>query len=119
MSHTSVDGGDVRAIIPRFSAESVANNLQSVDELTALARAKGCTPGQLALAWLLALPLELVPISGARRVAHVEEDVGATNVVIDVDEMTLLSKVFRPGNVFGERYAAADAEAVPYGTALN
>jgi hypothetical protein len=59
--------GDIPATNPRFPAENLSTNLQPVESLKALANDKGCSPAQLALAWLLAQPLDVVPIPGTRR----------------------------------------------------
>jgi aryl-alcohol dehydrogenase-like predicted oxidoreductase len=98
--------GDIRADNPRFSGDNLRSNLQPVDSLKALADEKGCRPGQLALAWLLAQPLDVVPIPGTRRVEYVRENVAATNVAISADEIAYLAEVFAPQRIVGERYAS-------------
>jgi aryl-alcohol dehydrogenase-like predicted oxidoreductase len=104
--------GDIRADNPRFSGDNLRSNLQPVDSLTALADEKGCRPGQLALAWLLAQPLDVVPIPGTRRVEYVRENVAATNVAISADEIAYLAEVFAPQRIVGERYAAHHARTI-------
>jgi aryl-alcohol dehydrogenase-like predicted oxidoreductase len=104
--------GDIRATNPRFSGENLRSNLQPVDSLVALAQEKGCRAGQLALAWLLAQPLDVVPIPGTRRVKYVQENVEATNVAISVDEIAYLSEIFARDRIVGERYAAVHARTV-------
>jgi aryl-alcohol dehydrogenase-like predicted oxidoreductase len=104
--------GDIRATNPRFSGENLRSNLQPVDSLVALAQEKGCRAGQLALAWLLAQPLDVVPIPGTRRAEYVQENVEATNVAISIDEIAYLSEVFARNRIVGERYAAVHAQTV-------
>ncbi|WP_308159959.1 aldo/keto reductase [Mycolicibacterium goodii] len=103
---------DFRATNPRFSATNLATNLEPVAVLKDLAAAKGCRPGQLALAWLLSQPLDVVPIPGTKRVEHVRENLAATTVAISADESAYLSKVFAPGRIVGDRYTADHARSV-------
>lgn len=104
--------GDFRATNPRFSAENLAANLEPVEQLKAMAAAKGCAPGQLALAWLLAQPLDVVPIPGTKRISFVRENIAATGVAISADEVALLAEIFAPGRVAGERYAPVHARTI-------
>jgi aryl-alcohol dehydrogenase-like predicted oxidoreductase len=103
---------DFRATNPRFSADNLANNLEPVAALAELAAAKGCRSGQLALAWLLAQPLDVVPIPGTKRVEYVQENLAATSVAISADEAAYLGAVFAPGRIVGDRYTAAHARTV-------
>ncbi|SEH77013.1 Predicted oxidoreductase [Mycolicibacterium rutilum] len=103
---------DFRATNPRFSAANLAINLEPVMVLKELAAAKGCRPGQLALAWLLSQPLDVIPIPGTKRVEYVRENLAATAVAISADESAYLSKVFTPGRIVGERYTAEHARSV-------
>jgi aryl-alcohol dehydrogenase-like predicted oxidoreductase len=98
-------GGDFRSTNPRFSAANLGTNLQPVEALKALAAEKSCRPGQLALAWLLAQPLDIVPIPGTKRIEYVRENLAATNVAVSADEIAYLSEVFSPSRIVGERYA--------------
>jgi aryl-alcohol dehydrogenase-like predicted oxidoreductase len=104
--------GDIRATNPRFSAENLSTNLQPVEILKALANDKGRSPAQLALAWLLAQPLDVVPIPGTRRVKYLQENALATTIAISADETAFLAEVFRPGTIVGERYAAVHAQTI-------
>ncbi|QRY46633.1 aldo/keto reductase [Mycolicibacterium boenickei] len=104
--------GDFRATNPRFSAENLAVNLEPVEQLRAIAAEKGCSPGQLALAWLLAQPLDVVPIPGTKRIPFVRENIAATDVAISADELALLAGIFAPGRVAGERYAPVHARTI-------
>lgn len=103
---------DFRATNPRFSGDNLVTNLEPVAALAELAAAKGCRPGQLALAWLLAQPLDVVPIPGTKRVEYVRENLAATSVAISADEAAYLSEVFAPGRIVGDRYTAAHARSV-------
>ena len=106
---TSFATGDFRAANPRFSPENLSRNLEPVQALQALADAKQCRPGQLALAWLLAQPHDVVPIPGTKRSRYVEENIAATNVPISIDEAAYLAQVFDPDRIFGARYAPVHA----------
>jgi aryl-alcohol dehydrogenase-like predicted oxidoreductase len=77
-----------------------------------MAAAKGCRPGQLALAWLLAQPLDVVPIPGTRRITYLQENIAATDVAISADETAYLAEAFAPDNIVGERYAAVHARTI-------
>lgn len=103
---------DFRATNPRFSAKNLGVNLEPVEQLQALAEEKGCSPGQLALAWLLAQPLDVVPIPGTKRIPFVRENIAATDVAISADEVALLAGIFAPGRIAGERYAPVHARTV-------
>ena len=106
------DRNDFRATNPRFSTENLATNLAPVQILAGMAADKGCRPGQLALAWLLAQPLDVVPIPGTKRAAYVHENIAATSVAISADEIAYLGEVFAPSRIAGERYTAAHARTV-------
>jgi aryl-alcohol dehydrogenase-like predicted oxidoreductase len=81
-----------------------------------MAAAKGCRPGQLALAWLLAQPLDVVPIPGTKRVKYVQENLASTSVAISTDEIAYLGEVFTSSRIVGERYTAAHASTVASST---
>ncbi|GAB5895030.1 aldo/keto reductase [Mycolicibacterium mageritense] len=104
--------GDLRATNPRFTTENLRTNLAPVAALTALAEEKGCRPGQLALAWLLSRPWDVVAIPGTKRAEYVAENLGATNVALSADESAYLAEVFAPGTIVGERYAPVHARTV-------
>ena len=106
------DRGDFRATNPRFSKDNLRANLQPVEKLAAMAQAKGCRPGQLALAWLLAQPLDVAPIPGTKRAEFVRENIAATSVAISADDVAHLSEAFSPGHITGERYAPAHARTI-------
>lgn len=85
--------GDWRKNHPRFQGENFAKNLDLVGRVTALARQKGCTPGQLALGWLLAQGDDVVPIPGTKRRKYIEENAGAINVTLSGADLEQLEDV--------------------------
>ncbi|GAB2483645.1 aldo/keto reductase [Jatrophihabitans fulvus] len=112
-AQTTFDATDFRATNPRFSEQNLAHNLEPVQVLHEMAERKACRPGQLALAWLLAQPLDVVPIPGTKRVSYLTENAAASSVPISADEVAHLAQVFAPGTIVGRRYAAAQASRVP------
>ncbi len=96
--------GDVRGTIPRFTPENRAANQALVDHVAGLAGAKGATPGQVALAWLLARQPWIVPIPGTRRRERLEENAAATTVALTADEVADLNAVASRIGVQGNRY---------------
>ena len=103
-SSTEFAAGDIRATIPRFTAENRNANHALVEHVTALAQAKDSTPGQVALAWLLAQRPWLVPIPGTRRLERVEENAAATQVPLSADELADLNELAARIGVEGNRY---------------
>ena len=101
---TEFSSGDVRAGIPRFTAENRTSNQALVEHVTRLAQAKDATPGQIALAWLLAQQPWIVPIPGTRRLVRVEENAAATQVPLSVDELADLDDLATRIGVRGDRY---------------
>jgi aryl-alcohol dehydrogenase-like predicted oxidoreductase len=96
--------GDIRATIPRFTAPHRAANQALVEHVTALAHARGATPGQVALAWLLAQHRQIVPIPGTRRHERLEENAAATQVALSADEIADLNTTAARIGVHGDRY---------------
>lgn len=95
---------DYRRTSPRFQGENFARNLALVDQVEILARRKGCTPSQLALAWVLAQGEDIVPIPGTKRRRYLEENVGAVAVTLAPTEHAELDAVFPPDIAVGRRY---------------
>jgi aryl-alcohol dehydrogenase-like predicted oxidoreductase len=104
---TQFSAGDIRATIPRFTAENRTANEALVGHVRTLAEAKGATPGQVALAWLLAQQPWIVPIPGTRRLSRVEENAGAAALTLSADEVAALDALARTVGVRGDRYNAA------------
>ncbi len=96
--------GDFRRYLPRFSGDNFGRNLALVDRVRELASAKGCTPGQLALAWVLSRGDDVVPIPGTKRRTYLEENVAAAEVVLGPDDLGLIDEVFPPDAAAGTRY---------------
>jgi aryl-alcohol dehydrogenase-like predicted oxidoreductase len=103
---------DRRKDHPRFAAENLERNRQLVARLEALAAAKGCTPGQVALAWVLAQGKDVVAIPGTKRVERVGENIGALRVVLNAAEVAELSTAFPKGAAAGTRYPAGQMKTV-------
>jgi aryl-alcohol dehydrogenase-like predicted oxidoreductase len=103
-SSTEFAAGDIRATIPRFTAENRDANQALVEHVGELARAKDATPGQVALAWLLAQRPWIVPIPGTRRIERVEENAAATHVPLSADELADLNELAARIGVQGNRY---------------
>jgi len=97
---------DWRRHNPRFQGENLQHNLALVDAVTALATARGCTPAQLALAWLLSRGPQVVPIPGTRSVPRLDENAAAANLVLTADELARLGAVLAQQPVLGTRYPA-------------
>jgi aryl-alcohol dehydrogenase-like predicted oxidoreductase len=89
---------------PRFSGDALESNLALVARIREVAERKGCTPGQLALAWVLAQGDDVVPIPGTKRVRYLEENVAAAAVRLDADDLDALERAVPRGSVAGERY---------------
>ena len=106
------DADDYRRISPRFEGENFAKNLALVEQVNTLAKAKGITPGQLALAWVLAQGEDLVPIPGTKRIQYLEENLGALDVVLTVDDLATIESIFPPDAASGSRYPAATMGSV-------
>ncbi len=103
---TSFADDDVRATIPRFSEDNRAANQALVEHVAELAARRGATPGQVALAWLLAQQPWIVPIPGTRRVSRLEENAGSTTVALSADDIADLDAVAARVGVHGDRYNA-------------
>jgi aryl-alcohol dehydrogenase-like predicted oxidoreductase len=98
--------GDFRrsAYFPRFQGDALAANLALVDNVRSIADAKGVTPGQVALAWVLAKGTDVVPIPGTKRQRYLEENVGAAAVELTDDDLVALEKAVPRDAVAGDRY---------------
>ncbi len=103
---------DWRRGSPRFQGENFAKNLALVDKVEALAKGKGCTPSQLALAWLLAQGDDVIPIPGTSSPARLQENVDAAELRLAPVELAQLDEIAPKGAAFGERYPSAMARFV-------
>jgi len=99
-----IPADDYRRNSPRFQGENLGRNLAIVRRLDAMAKAKGATPAQLALAWVLAQGEDIVPIAGTKRRKYLEENAGALALRLSAAEIASLGDVVPPGSVAGTRY---------------
>jgi aryl-alcohol dehydrogenase-like predicted oxidoreductase len=98
------DADDLRRGLPRFQGDNFYKNMRLVDEVHRLANAKGCTPGQLALAWLQAQDDDVVPIPGTKRRSYLAENVEALEVELTHEELDAIDAIAPKGAAAGERY---------------
>jgi aryl-alcohol dehydrogenase-like predicted oxidoreductase len=103
---------DVRRSHPRFQEENMKKNLPLLRPVEELAKEKGCTPAQLALAWLLAQGSDIVPIPGTKHRKYLEENVGAVNVQLSDADIARISSAVPPGAAAGMRYPERTMAAV-------
>ena len=103
-STTFEAGNDLRTQIPRFAPDALQRNLALVDEVKAIAAAKGVTPGQIALAWLLAQKPWIVPIPGTTKLHRLDENIGAADVTLSDDEVAQLTALSSSIAIEGGRY---------------
>ena len=103
---------DWRRNAPRFQGANFDRNRQLVGRIEAMAARKGCTPGQLALAWVLARGEDIVPIPGTKRRRWLEENVAAVQVTLALGDLAELDAAMPPGAAAGDRYAAAGMRSV-------
>jgi aryl-alcohol dehydrogenase-like predicted oxidoreductase len=95
---------DYRRFSPRFQGDNFQKNLDLVKRVEQIAAEKGCTPSQLALAWVLAQGQDIVPIPGTKRRKYLEDNVGAVNVQLTPDDVRRIEEVFPSGAAAGDRY---------------
>jgi aryl-alcohol dehydrogenase-like predicted oxidoreductase len=98
------EADDFRRHNPRFQGENFTKNLELVDRVRALAAEKDCTPGQLALAWVLAQGEDIVPIPGTKRRTYLEENVEAAEVSLSESELAAIDEAAPRGAASGDRY---------------
>jgi aryl-alcohol dehydrogenase-like predicted oxidoreductase len=108
-SITTTSGADAeadhrRARFPRFGEGAIEANLALVEKVRSVAEEKGCTPGQLALAWVLAQGEDVVPIPGTKRIRYLEENVAALEVELSKDDLDALERAVPRDAVVGDRY---------------
>jgi aryl-alcohol dehydrogenase-like predicted oxidoreductase len=111
-SFDDLPADDYRRNAPRFQGENFQKNLELVKKIEELARARGCTPSQFALAWVLAQREDIVPIPGTKRVKYLDENLGAVNVRLTREELAQIEAVFPAGAAAGERYGAQAMKAI-------
>ncbi len=97
---------DLRRNMPRFQGENFRKNLELVKEIEGMAAAKGCTPSQLALAWVLAQGDDIVPIPGTKRVKYLDDNLGAVNIDLTGNDLAEIDAILPAGAATGPRYPA-------------
>ena len=103
---------DYRRNAPRFQGDNFRRNLDLVAEVERIAQEKGCTPAQLALAWVLARGQDIVAIPGSKRRDKLEDNAGAPAVILTAEDRARIDRILPPGAAAGERYAPAQMQAL-------
>ncbi len=105
--------GDYRmAGNPRFAAGALEKNVRLVDQLASIAKRKDATPGQIALAYVMAKGDDIIPIPGTKKISRLEENVGALDVALSKDDIEAIERAVPPEAVAGDRYAPASAASL-------
>jgi aryl-alcohol dehydrogenase-like predicted oxidoreductase len=104
--------GDFRKTSPRFQGENFDKNLELVNEVSSIAKEKGCTPSQLALAWVMAQGDFIFPIPGTKRIKYLEENVGAANISLTSKELEQIEEIFPKDAAAGSRYSEAGMKSL-------
>lgn len=107
-----LEADDYRRYSPRFQGENFQKNLDLVERVTEIAKAKGCTAGQLALAWVLAQGDDIIPIPGTKRRTYLDENIAALDIELTSEELASIDAVFPAGIAAGTRYPAEMMAAV-------
>lgn len=107
-----LDADDYRRHSPRFQGANFTRNLDLVERIEKLAAEKGCTPGQLALAWVLAQGDDIVPIPGTTKRSHLEENFAAVDIELNDDELAAIDEIAPQGAAAGARYPEAMMHSV-------
>jgi aryl-alcohol dehydrogenase-like predicted oxidoreductase len=103
---------DYRRLSPRFQGENFDRNLDLVRRIEEIARAKGVTPAQLAIAWILSRGDDIVPIPGSKSSGHVEENISAAEIELTSEDLARIDEVAPKGVASGERYPSTSMAAV-------
>jgi aryl-alcohol dehydrogenase-like predicted oxidoreductase len=104
-SPDELEEGDFRKHHPRLQGENFEQNRALADHVRDLAAEKGCTPAQLALAWVLSRGDDVVPIPGTKRRTYLEDNAAASDITLTKEELQRLDELFPPGAAAGQRYA--------------
>jgi aryl-alcohol dehydrogenase-like predicted oxidoreductase len=104
--------GDFRKSLPRYGAEYANNNKRLAEGFAQIAKAKGCTPAQLALAWVLTQGDNIIPIPGTKRIKYLEENAGAVDVEVTVADNEKIEALLKQFPNTGERYNEANKQFV-------
>lgn len=111
-SFDDLPADDFRRMAPRFQGENFQKNLDLVAKIEQMAREKGCKPSQLALAWVLAQGSDVAPIPGTKRVAYLEENLGALQVELSKEDLNRIEAIAPQGVAAGMRYPEAGMQRV-------
>jgi aryl-alcohol dehydrogenase-like predicted oxidoreductase len=103
-SPEDIPEGDFRRHNPRFQGENFQKNLELVDRVKEIAAEKDATPGQLALAWVMAQGDDIVPIPGTKRREYLEENVAAVDIELSDDDLRRIAEAAPAGAAAGARY---------------
>jgi aryl-alcohol dehydrogenase-like predicted oxidoreductase len=95
---------DSRVHMPRFQGENFYKNLELVEKIQSLAAEKGCTPAQLAIAWVLAQGEDIITIPGSKHIRHLEENIASENVQLSGEDLQTIEAIMPAGIVSGTRY---------------
>ena len=106
-SPADFEDGDFRKFLPRFSEENFPKNLKLADALSSISKKKGCTPGQLTLAWLMAQGEDIIPIPGTKKIKYLEENLAALKVQLTKEEEQEIRGLVEKAEVHGTRYPEA------------
>ena len=102
-----LDQDDYRRFSPRFQGENFQKNLKLVDKIEAMAKNKGCTPAQLALAWVMAQGDFIFPIPGTKHIKYLDDNIGAVNVSLSTNDLKEINDIAPKGTAAGLRYPEA------------
>ena len=108
----ALDAKDIRRPMPRFSPENYAINLKLLPAYIALAKEAGCSPAQLAIAWLLHKAPHIIPIPGTTSVEHLQDDLGASDIALSADMLAKIETLINQQTVAGNRYGAQGTSEV-------
>lgn len=111
-SPEDLEADDWRRNMPRFQGANFQKNLDLAARVQDFAKARGCTPGQLALAWVLAQGEDIIPIPGTKRRAYLEENLGAADIRLTPEELAEIDRILPPDAFEGERYPAEAMKAL-------
>lgn len=112
-SKDDFSAGDYRlAMNPRFAGGALEKNLKLVDQIAAIAEAKGATPGQIALAWVMAKGDDIIPIPGTKKIERLEENIGALKLALTEKDIAAIERAAPPEAVAGDRYPEVSASSL-------
>lgn len=111
-SAADLEAGDIRNNMPRFNADNYPSNLELLHDFVSMAQDIGCTPAQLALAWVNAKGENIVAIPGTRYVEHMQDNLDAHRIQLDAAQVRLLDEMIHQDNVHGPRYNAAQQKEI-------